>query len=184
LTAFEDYIQTRVSFSEGASWDFLLAPSVDSEGNKVTCHGDQPCRLHLHGPSSWTKWNQDKWYPSFYSHASAPGVILAVGNVGTYLEANTDNINTYISRDAGQTWSEVRKQPHIYEFGDHGGIIVIAEHASSGATDQIWFSRDEGVCWEGPINLDEAMMIENIRVEPDSQSHVFIAHGSKVADCC
>eukprot|EP00959_Pyramimonas_sp_CCMP1952_P002926 60607-Pyramimonas_sp.AAC.1 len=80
---------------------------------------------------------------------------MAVGSVGTYLEADPDVVNTYFSRDAGQTWREVRKRPHIYEFGDHGGIVLMAEHASSGPTDKIWFSRDEGECWEGPILLSQ-----------------------------
>jgi len=60
------------------------------------------------------------------------------------------SVNTYLSRDAGVTWEEVMKGPHIYEFGNHGGLIVVAKLASLGPTDEVYFSRDEGLCWEGP----------------------------------
>jgi hypothetical protein len=30
-TSFEEYLQTRMSYAEGASWHSLAAPSVDSE---------------------------------------------------------------------------------------------------------------------------------------------------------
>jgi hypothetical protein len=53
---------------------------------------------------------------------------------------------------------------------------LLAEHASR--TDELWFSRDEGLCFEGPLVLPRAMRIDNIRVEPKSRSHVFVAHGS------
>jgi hypothetical protein len=33
----------------------------------------------------------------------------------------------YLSRDAGLTWAEVMKGSHIYEFGDHGALIVMAD---------------------------------------------------------
>jgi hypothetical protein len=36
-------------------------------------------------------------------------VIIASGNVGSYLSNRKDEINTYLSRDAGLTWFEVIK---------------------------------------------------------------------------
>ena len=53
------------------------------------------------------------------------GVILATGNVGKSLAFDPTSVNT-ISRDAGLTWEEIVKGPHIYEFGNNGGLIVIA----------------------------------------------------------
>jgi len=47
-------------------------------------------------------------YGPFYSAATATGLIMATGSVGGYLQQNKD-INTYLSRDAGKTWAEVRK---------------------------------------------------------------------------
>ena len=37
-------------------------------------------------------------------------------------------MNTYLSRDGGLTWAEVKKGPYVYEFGDHGGLIVMAKN--------------------------------------------------------
>ena len=56
-----------------------------------------------------------------YSQPSAPGVVLATGNVGEYLSGDAQIVNTFLSRDAGATWTEILKGPHIYEFGNHGG---------------------------------------------------------------
>lgn len=52
---------------------------------------------------------------------------MAVGNVGNKLETRlSDRVNTYLSRDGGLSWVEVMKGSHIYELGDHGGLIVMA----------------------------------------------------------
>ena len=54
---------------------------------------------------------------------------MAVGNLGQSLNRlHPDQINTYLSRDGGMTWEEVKKGSHIYEFGDHGGLIVMANN--------------------------------------------------------
>jgi len=66
-------------------------------------------------------------YPPPYSQESAVGIIMGVGNIGQYLEnRKEDRINTYLSRDGGLNWEEVKKGPYIYEFGDHGAIIIMA----------------------------------------------------------
>lgn len=72
----------------------------------------------------------------FYSTENSVGIIMGTGNVGKYLASRPDQVNTYLSRDSGLTWFEVililinkkkvKKGSHIYEFGDHGGIIVMA----------------------------------------------------------
>ena len=68
--------------------------------------------------------------PSFYTHESAPGLIMAVGNTGAYLDVNADQLCTWLSRDGGISWEDVREDAHIYEFGDHGGIMVSAKHGT------------------------------------------------------
>ena len=78
-------------------------------------------------------------FGSFYSPVNAIGILIGTGNVGNYLSNRKDEINTYLSRDAGLTWFEViyskniylfsfkvMKGSHIYEIGDHGGLIVMA----------------------------------------------------------
>jgi len=43
----------------------------------------------------------------FYSTENSVGILFGTGNVGSYLSNRKDEINTYLSRDAGLTWFEV-----------------------------------------------------------------------------
>ena len=72
--------------------------------------------------------------------------MIAVGNVGKELERlKTDRMNTYLSRDGGLAWAEVKKGPYVYEFGDHGGLVVMAKNME--ATTTILYSFNEGKSW-------------------------------------
>jgi len=53
-------------------------------------------------------------------------LILGTGSIGKYLSYRSDQVNTYMSRDGGLSWFEIAKGSHIYEIGDHGGVIVLA----------------------------------------------------------
>ena len=35
---------------------------------------------------------------------------------------------------------------------------MVAKLASLGPTDEVYFSRDEGLCWEGPIKLGRGVI--------------------------
>ena len=48
--------------------------------------------------------------------------------MGDYLSFRKDEVNTYLSRDGGLTWFEIFKGSSIYEIGDHGGLIVLADN--------------------------------------------------------
>lgn len=50
-----------------------------------------------------------------------------------------------MSRDGGMNWFEIRKGSHIYELGDHGGLIVMAENTKP--TADIYYSFNEGSTW-------------------------------------
>mmetsp|Transcript_21114 Transcript_21114/g.25393 ORF Transcript_21114/g.25393 Transcript_21114/m.25393 type:complete len:861 (-) Transcript_21114:1076-3658(-) len=178
---FTDLVKTTISFSDGASWESIPPPKVDVYGDQIKCHS-KDCSLHLHGTSSWalSPWTDaNSWFPAVYSQHHAAGVVVGVGNVGKYLSRDPEHVNTYLSRDGGQTFQEIMKGPGIFEFGDKGGLLVIAKHMLSGPTDEIYFTRNEGGCLEGPIKLAQKIMIQNIRVEPDAENHVFIIHGYK-----
>jgi len=71
---------------------------------------------------------------------------MGTGNVGDYLSYRKDEVNTYLSRNGGLTWFEVKKGAHIYEIGDHGGLIVMASNQK--ATDKVHYSWDEGMSWQ------------------------------------
>ena len=72
---------------------------------------------------------------------------MGVGNTNHQLDRQSaEELNTFLSRDGGLNWQEVRKGPHIYEIGDHGGLIVMAEKQN--ATNEIYYSWNEGKSWE------------------------------------
>jgi len=114
-------------------------------------------------------------YAPLYSNKNAIGIIIATGNVGNYLSNRKDEINTYLSRDAGLTWFEVMKGSHIYEIGDHGGLIVMASDQE--ATSTIYYSWDEGLSWEEFTFSEEAIEVTNIIIEPSNTSQKFIIYG-------
>jgi len=176
---FEDFLRSRISFNRGARWDPLRAPEHDVNGQPVVCHMEGGCPLHVHSYTSWNLALGAAALPAEYASKSAPGLIMGLGNIGRYLSRQRQDINTYLSRDAGHTWEEVRKGAHIFEYGDHGGVIVMARHAEQGPTDEIIFSLDGGRCWEPPIKLNETINIDNIRTEERGATTSFIVHGSQ-----
>lgn len=56
----------------------------------------------------------------------APGFVMGVGSVGKTL-APYEEGNTYMSTDAGLTWSMVHEGAYQYEFGDSGSVIGIVD---------------------------------------------------------
>jgi hypothetical protein len=110
-------IQTVVSFDDGGSWTPLSAPSnVDCKSLNLD---SKDCVLNLH-----SRTDSGVRGPIF-SAKSSPGLMLGVGNVGKHLLDYNDG-DTFLTRDAGRTWTLVRQGAHLYEFGDHGGLLVSA----------------------------------------------------------
>jgi hypothetical protein len=131
-------VQTKITFNRGGNWSTLEAPEVNVHGKKIDCKKSKGCSLHLKSYSS-------RDLPAPYSQESAVGIIMGIGNIGSYLKDRADELNTYLSRDGGQTWFEVMEGPHIFEFGDHGGLIVMADNTK--ATKEIKYTSDEGLTW-------------------------------------
>ena len=99
---------------------------------------------------------------------------MAVGNVGESLDPY-DQSGTFLSRDAGFTWEEVNKDAHLWEFGDSGSILIMAN--DEGPTDHILFSTDEGLNWREYKFTDEAIRVKAIVTVPSDTSRRFILMG-------
>ncbi|KAJ7762850.1 vacuolar protein sorting/targeting protein 10 [Mycena maculata] len=130
-------LQTRITHNDGGTWKPLTPPAIDSLGNKYECQ-TVSCALHIHG---YTERPDSR---KIFSRYSISGVIIAVGNVGETL-APYDESDTFLSRDGGLTWEEVHKDAHLWEFGDSGSILVMANDEEP--IDHVLFSTDEGLNW-------------------------------------
>lgn len=116
----------------------------------------------LTGPTSWF-WTTDvRPSPSLYTHENAPGIVLATGNVGEFLDTTGDRTCTWMSQDGGLTWADIANHAAMYEFGDHGNIVVVSSFMTQAPTDKVFFSIDDGRCFN-TVELDEAIYVENIR---------------------
>ncbi|KAJ7444437.1 Oligoxyloglucan reducing end-specific cellobiohydrolase [Mycena latifolia] len=157
-------LQTRITHTDGATWKPLMPPLRDSHGNKYECQSTA-CALHLHGYTGRTR------PEATYSSEAIVGVLIAVGNVGELL-APYDQSNTFLSRDAGFTWEEIRKDPHIWEFGDSGSILVMT--SATGATDHVLFSTNEGLNWHEYQFSDRKVQVRSIVTAVPATSRLFI----------
>jgi len=99
---------------------------------------------------------------------------MAVGNVGEVLAPYTDS-DTYLSRDAGFTWQEVHKDAHMWEFGDSGSILVMANDEQP--TTFVLFSTDEGLNWREYHFSDHPLRVNVIITVPMDTSRKFILLG-------
>jgi len=99
---------------------------------------------------------------------------MAVGNVGENLLPYKDS-DTFLSRDGGFTWEEVHKDAHLWEFGDSGSIVVMANDEEP--TDHVLFSTDEGSNWREYKFTDERMRVRSIVTVPADNSRRFILLG-------
>ena len=118
----------------------------------------------IHHSDMHERWPADA-RPSFYSNKAAPGLVMATGNTGRYLKVGTNAPTcTWISHDGGLTWQDVANFASIYEFGDFGATIVMAQHLTDGPTSEVYFSVDQGACWS-TVFLSEPIDIQNIRCD-------------------
>ena len=53
---------------------------------------------------------------------------MAAGNTGEFLDPAADSTCTWLSRDGGFSWEDVADYAAIYEFGDHGSILLTARY--------------------------------------------------------
>ncbi|KAM6497418.1 Vacuolar protein sorting/targeting protein 10 [Amanita muscaria] len=161
-------LQTRITHNDGSTWKPLNPPKSDALGRKYECKSAK-CSLHIHG---YTARRDPR---ATYSSPSVVGLLMAVGNVGDHL-APYDECDTFLSRDGGFTWEEVHKDAHLWEFGDSGSLLVIANDEEP--TDHILFSKDEGLSWhEYKFTQEKIRVLSIVTVQTDT-SRRFILFGN------
>ncbi|EGR32320.1 hypothetical protein IMG5_088080 [Ichthyophthirius multifiliis] len=165
----EKYLQTRITFNKGGDWIKIRAPSKDSQDHRIDCDYSKGCSLHLHSVSSKME------FGPVYSSENSIGLVIGTGNIGYYLQQKANKTNTYLSRDGGLSWFEIKKGSHIYEMADHGALILLAPNQVS--TDSLYYSWDEGLTWN-TIKISTTLInINNIITEPGNISDKFIIYG-------
>jgi len=161
---------TRISRSMTASIQYVsLSPFSSVLLVPYMAYILQTCSLHIHG---YTERRDPR---ATYSTPSVPGLLMAVGNVGQELAAYGDS-DTFLSRDAGFTWQEVHKDAHIWEFGDSGSILVMANDEEP--VSHVLFSTDEGLNWREYEFSQERVRVNSIVTIPSDTSRKFILFGT------
>lgn len=98
---------------------------------------------------------------------------MGVGNVGESLAPYKES-DTFLSRDGGFTWEEIRKDAHLWEFGDSGSVLVLVNDEE--ATDQLLYSTDEGISWR-VHKLGRTLRVRSLRNAPSDTSRKFVLFG-------
>eukprot|EP00755_Sulcionema_specki_P012500 Sspe_Gene.51565::Locus_28624_Transcript_1_1_Confidence_1.000_Length_2598::g.51565::m.51565 len=129
------HFETVISYEKGAVWSWkpLRPPANEDCGNLTRCF------LHLHGMAS------DDIRP-IMSKAHSPGVIMAVGHVGEYLDVTGKNLSLYMSFDAGQTWEKHFDGHMAFEWLDYGGFIIAVERDTP--VRAFHYSNNGGQSWD------------------------------------
>lgn len=160
-------LKTMITHNDGGQWDLLAPPAVDSTGKKYECSGKsiEECSLHIHG------YTERADYRDTLSSGSAVGMMIGVGNVGDKLDSYL-NGHTFLTRDGGVTWREVKKGVYQWEYGDQGSILVLVNGHDS--TDSISYSIDEGATWNEHKFADHLVNVNDIATVPSDDSRKFL----------
>jgi len=158
--------KSKMSWDNGGEWHPIAPPRYNSLGQPIICSGE--CSLHLNG---WSTIVTRPVAGPLYTDPAAVGLSLATGGVGEFLPTY-DQLNTYFSRDAGVTWQEVAQGSTIYEFGDQGGIIIVADNINP--TKSFKYTLDQGLKWYTYDFTADAVTVENIFTEPTNYATTFL----------
>lgn len=80
-----------------------------------------------------------------------------------------------MSRDGGVNWFIIGKGSHIYEIGDQGGLIVMAEDQK--ASKYIYITWNQGLHWKKIKISEENVLITNIVIEKTNVGLKFLVYG-------
>ncbi|KAG8135648.1 hypothetical protein E2320_008655, partial [Naja naja] len=135
----DNQVKTFITYNKGRDWHLLQAPDTDLRGNPVHCLLPY-CSLHLHLKVSENPYTSG----NIASRDTAPGIIVASGNIGSELSEN--DISMFVSSDAGNTWRQIFEDEHSVLYLDQGGVLVAMKHTSLPIR-HLWLSFDEGRSW-------------------------------------
>ena len=127
---------------------------------------ENACRLHLNSLSSFG-------VGPIYTATNAPGLILATGNIGNYLDE--EKADTYLSNNGGLSFKKIANGSHIYQIGDQGSLIVMARDDKE--VQKIKFSWNNGKTFEEMLINEKPLFVTNIVIESSHKGLIFQVYG-------
>jgi len=156
----EKYLTTMISYNKGGVWNSLPVPS-----NSLCSSPD--CSLHL-----------DNVLTSLLTQQTAIGLMLAIGNEGTMKETHSDQLNLYLSRDAGFSWELVRSGPSEFTWGNYGGLFLSS--STSQSTNKVAFSWNQGLSWDACNFTSSNLEIDDIIQIGGPETLKFLLFGTSI----
>uniref|UniRef100_A0A673NJ46 VPS10 domain-containing receptor SorCS3-like n=1 Tax=Sinocyclocheilus rhinocerous TaxID=307959 RepID=A0A673NJ46_9TELE len=128
------------------------------------------CSLHLQLQMSENPYLSG----SISTKSSAPGVIVATGNIGSELSYN--NVAMFISSDAGNNWRQIFEEEHNVWFLDKGGALVAVKQPTV-PTRHLWISFDEGRQWTRHSFSALPLFVDGVLVEAGAENQIMTFFG-------
>uniref|UniRef100_A0A7N6B717 PKD domain-containing protein n=1 Tax=Anabas testudineus TaxID=64144 RepID=A0A7N6B717_ANATE len=172
----DNQVKTYITYNKGRDWRLLQAPAADLDGNDIHCILPF-CSLHLQLQMSENPYLSG----TISTKSSAPGIIVATGNIGAELSYN--NVGMFISSDAGNSWRQIFEEEHNVWFLDKGGALVAVKQPTV-PTRHLWVSFDEGRQWNQHSFSSVPLFVDGVLVEAGAENQImtFFGHFSHRSD--
>ncbi|XP_015669859.1 VPS10 domain-containing receptor SorCS1 isoform X1 [Protobothrops mucrosquamatus] len=165
----DNQVKTFITYNKGRDWHLLQAPDTDLRGNPVHCLLPY-CSLHLHLKVSENPYTSG----NIASRDTAPGIIVASGNIGSELSEN--DISMFVSSDAGNIWRQIFEDEHSVLYLDQGGVLVAMKHTSLPIR-HLWLSFDEGRSWSKYSFTSIPLFVDGVLGEPGEETLIMTVFG-------
>ncbi|KAK6291241.1 hypothetical protein J4Q44_G00383610, partial [Coregonus suidteri] len=165
----DNQVKTYITYNKGRDWRLLQAPATDLAGNDIHCILPF-CSLHLQLQTSENPYLSG----SISTKASAPGIIVATGNIGSELSYN--NVGMFISSDAGNNWRQIFEEEHNVWFLDKGGALVAVKQPTV-PTRHLQISFDEGRQWTRHSFSLVPLFVDGMLVEAGTENQIMTFFG-------
>ncbi|XP_044046620.1 VPS10 domain-containing receptor SorCS3 isoform X2 [Siniperca chuatsi] len=165
----DNQVKTYITYNKGRDWRLLQAPATDLDGNDIHCILPF-CSLHLQLQMSENPYLSG----TISTKSSAPGIIVATGNIGAELSYN--NVGMFTSSDAGNSWRQIFEEEHNVWFLDKGGALVAVKQPSV-PTRHLWVSFDEGRQWTQHSFSSVPLFVDGVLVEAGAENQIMTFFG-------
>jgi len=159
-------VTSYITWDNGGTWSTIPPPTGADCGNVSAAN----CKLNLFGITTWLGVG-GAYYGQFYSDDHAVGLIVATGAVGAHLPMTGGAVGTFMSRDGGRNFWQIANTSTVYEYGDHGGILVMARNRVP--ITEISYTLDEGLNWN-TLTFPARTIVYNIFTVSSRAKHVIV----------